>query len=138
MVISAALTPPRDPRVCYAVVSRVQDAMTCAGVCKTRQAAAGREPIGPREPCQAVPVPRANQLQDSSARKVVPNAFGNGIEGVVVHPVRIALAHGSHGRNAHVAWNYDTPHLQVKSTVALPPLLEKLTVSDGPGCELEA
>jgi putative transposase len=36
-------------------------------------------------------------------RKVVPNAFGNGIGGVVVHPVRIALANGPHGSNVHVA-----------------------------------
>ena len=36
-------------------------------------------------------------------RKVVPDAFGNGIGGVVVHPVRIALAKGPHGRNVHVA-----------------------------------
>src|SRR5262245_511450 len=36
-------------------------------------------------------------------RKVVPNAFGNGIGGVVVHPVRIALANGPHGGNLHVA-----------------------------------
>ncbi len=36
-------------------------------------------------------------------RKVVPDAFGNGIGGVVVHPTRIALANGPHGRNAHVA-----------------------------------
>jgi putative transposase len=36
-------------------------------------------------------------------RKVVPDAFGNGIGGVVVHPVRIALANGSHGRHVHVA-----------------------------------
>ena len=36
-------------------------------------------------------------------RKVVPDAFGNGIEGVVVHPVRIALANGPHGRTVHVA-----------------------------------
>src|SRR5215831_14505024 len=36
-------------------------------------------------------------------RKVVPNAFGNGIAGVVVHPVRIALANGPHGSNVHVA-----------------------------------
>ena len=36
-------------------------------------------------------------------RKVVPDAFGNGIEGVVVHPVRIALANGPHGSNVHVA-----------------------------------
>jgi putative transposase len=36
-------------------------------------------------------------------RKVVPNAFGNGIGGVVVHPTRIALANGPHGRNVHVA-----------------------------------
>ena len=36
-------------------------------------------------------------------RKVVPNAFGNGIGGVVVHPVRIALMNGPHGRNVHVA-----------------------------------
>jgi putative transposase len=34
-------------------------------------------------------------------RKVVPNAFGNGIEGVVVHPVRIALANGPYGRHVH-------------------------------------
>jgi putative transposase len=39
-------------------------------------------------------------------RKVVPNAFGNGIAGVVVHPVRIALANGPHGSNAHVVYNY--------------------------------
>ena len=36
-------------------------------------------------------------------RKVVPNAFGNGIGGVVVHPVRIALANGPHGTTVHVA-----------------------------------
>jgi putative transposase len=36
-------------------------------------------------------------------RKVVPNAFGNGIAGVVVHPVRIALANGPHGRDVHAA-----------------------------------
>jgi putative transposase len=36
-------------------------------------------------------------------RKVVPDAFSNGIEDVVVHPVRIALANGPHGRNVHVA-----------------------------------
>ena len=36
-------------------------------------------------------------------RKVVPNAFGNGIGGVVVHPVRITLANGPHGGNVHVA-----------------------------------
>ena len=36
-------------------------------------------------------------------RKVVPNAFGNGIGGVVVHPVRMALANGPHGRHVHVA-----------------------------------
>jgi len=36
-------------------------------------------------------------------RKVVPNAFGNGIGGVVVHPVRIALMNRSHGRDVHVA-----------------------------------
>jgi putative transposase len=36
-------------------------------------------------------------------RKVVPDAFGNGIGGVVVHPTRIALANGPHGRNVHVA-----------------------------------
>jgi putative transposase len=36
-------------------------------------------------------------------RKVVPNAFGNGIEGVVVHPARIVLANGPHGRDVHVA-----------------------------------
>ena len=35
-------------------------------------------------------------------RKVVPNAFGNGIGGVVVHPVRITLANGPHGSNVHV------------------------------------
>ncbi len=35
--------------------------------------------------------------------KVVPDAFGNGIGGVVVHPVRIALANGPHGSNALVA-----------------------------------
>jgi len=36
-------------------------------------------------------------------RNVVPNAFGNGIGGVVVHPVRIALANGPHGSNVSVA-----------------------------------
>jgi putative transposase len=36
-------------------------------------------------------------------RKVVPNAFGNGIAGVEVHPIRIALMNGLHGRNVHVA-----------------------------------
>ena len=36
-------------------------------------------------------------------RKVVPNASGNGIGGVVVHPVRITLANGPHGSNVHVA-----------------------------------
>ena len=36
-------------------------------------------------------------------RKVVPDAFGNGIAGVVVHPVRIALANGPHGSTVHVA-----------------------------------
>ena len=36
-------------------------------------------------------------------RKVVPNAFGNGIAGVVVHPVRIALANGPYGRHVHAA-----------------------------------
>lgn len=35
-------------------------------------------------------------------RKVVPNAFGNGIGGVVVHPVRIALANGPYGSNVHI------------------------------------
>lgn len=35
-------------------------------------------------------------------RKVVPNAFGNGIEGVVVHPVRIALANRRHDSNVAV------------------------------------
>jgi putative transposase len=36
-------------------------------------------------------------------RKVVPDAFGNGIAGVVVHPVRIALMNGPHGSNVHAA-----------------------------------
>src|SRR5262245_6274858 len=36
-------------------------------------------------------------------RKVVPNAFGNGIGGVVVHPVRIAMMNRPHGSNVHVA-----------------------------------
>jgi putative transposase len=36
-------------------------------------------------------------------RKVVPDAFGNGIGGVVVHPVRMALANGPHGSHVHVA-----------------------------------
>jgi len=36
-------------------------------------------------------------------RKVVPNAFGNGIAGVVVHPVRIALANRSHGIFVHAS-----------------------------------
>jgi putative transposase len=34
--------------------------------------------------------------------KVVPNAFGNGRGGVVVHPVRLDLTNRSHGRNARV------------------------------------
>jgi IS605 OrfB family transposase len=36
-------------------------------------------------------------------RKVVPDAFGNGIGGVVVHPTRMTLANGPHGSNVHVA-----------------------------------
>ena len=36
-------------------------------------------------------------------RKVVPNAFGNGIGGVVVHPVRIALMNGPYGSDVQVA-----------------------------------
>ena len=36
-------------------------------------------------------------------RKVVPNAFGNGIGGVVVHPVRIALANGPRGTSVQAA-----------------------------------
>ena len=36
-------------------------------------------------------------------RKGVPDVFGNGRAGVVVHPVRIALAHGPHGSHVHVA-----------------------------------
>jgi IS605 OrfB family transposase len=36
-------------------------------------------------------------------RKVVTDAFGNGIEGVVVHPVRMTLANGPHGSTVHVA-----------------------------------
>jgi hypothetical protein len=36
-------------------------------------------------------------------RKVVPTGVGNGIGGVVVHPVRIALANGPHGRHVHAA-----------------------------------
>jgi putative transposase len=36
-------------------------------------------------------------------RKVVPDAFGNGRGGVVVHPVRIDLANGPHGSHVHVA-----------------------------------
>jgi IS605 OrfB family transposase len=36
-------------------------------------------------------------------RKGVPNAFGNGIGGVVVHPVRMTRANGPHGSNVHVA-----------------------------------
>ncbi len=36
-------------------------------------------------------------------RKVVPNAFGNGIGGIVVCPVRISLANGPHGKNVRVA-----------------------------------
>jgi putative transposase len=36
-------------------------------------------------------------------RNVVPNAFGNGIGGVVVHPIRIALANGPHGSTVHAA-----------------------------------
>jgi putative transposase len=39
----------------------------------------------------------------NSVRKVVPDAFGNGIGCVVVHPVRIARANGPHGSNVHVA-----------------------------------
>ena len=36
-------------------------------------------------------------------RKVVPTAFGNGIGGVAVHPVRIALPNGPHSSSAHGA-----------------------------------
>src|SRR5262245_25778838 len=36
-------------------------------------------------------------------RKGVPNAVGNGIGGVVVHPVRIPLMNGPHGSDVHVA-----------------------------------
>jgi putative transposase len=36
-------------------------------------------------------------------RKVVPDAFGNGIGGVVVHPTRITLANGPRGSTVHVA-----------------------------------
>jgi putative transposase len=36
-------------------------------------------------------------------RRVVPNALGNGIAGVVVHPVRSTLANGPHGSTVHVA-----------------------------------
>jgi putative transposase len=36
-------------------------------------------------------------------RKVVPDAFGNGREGVVVHPIRIALMNGPHGSDANAA-----------------------------------
>jgi putative transposase len=36
-------------------------------------------------------------------RKVVPDAFGNGIGGVVVHPVRLALANGPQGNTVHAA-----------------------------------
>ena len=36
-------------------------------------------------------------------RKVVPNAFGNGIGGVGVHPVRIALMNGPYGKDVHIA-----------------------------------
>lgn len=36
-------------------------------------------------------------------RKVVPNAFGNGIGGVVVHPVRIALMNRPYGSNVFIA-----------------------------------
>ena len=36
-------------------------------------------------------------------RKVVPDAFGNGIAGVVVHPIRMTLANGPHGSTVHVA-----------------------------------
>jgi putative transposase len=36
-------------------------------------------------------------------RKVVPDAFGNGIAGVVVHPVRSTLANGPHGSTVRVA-----------------------------------
>lgn len=42
-------------------------------------------------------------------RTVVPSAFGNGIQGVVVHSVRMALAngpHGTHGTPVHAAENY--------------------------------
>ena len=35
-------------------------------------------------------------------RKGVPNAFGNGRGGVVVHPVRMTLANGPYGRTVHV------------------------------------
>ena len=36
-------------------------------------------------------------------RKGVPNALGDGRGGVVVHPVRVALANGPHGSTVHVA-----------------------------------
>ena len=36
-------------------------------------------------------------------RKVVPNAFGNGIEGVVVHPVRLNLANRPRGSDVAIA-----------------------------------
>jgi transposase len=36
-------------------------------------------------------------------RQGVPDALGNGREGVVVHPARIALANGPQGSNVHVA-----------------------------------
>jgi putative transposase len=39
----------------------------------------------------------------NSMRQGVPDAFANGIEGVVVHPVRMTLANGPHGSHVHVA-----------------------------------
>ena len=74
------------------------------------------EPIGKQEvyagkrvkrgPFQAADGRRLNAEvngADTILRTGVPDAFGNGRGGVVVHPVRMALAHGPHGSHVHVA-----------------------------------
>ena len=74
------------------------------------------EPIGKQEvyagkrvkrgPFQAADGRRLNAEvngADTILRTGVPDAFGNGRGGVVVHPVRMALAHGPNGHQLHVA-----------------------------------
>src|SRR5262249_59668791 len=39
----------------------------------------------------------------TSRRKGVADAVGNGIAGMVVHPVRMTLANGPHGSHVHIA-----------------------------------